>query len=81
MSKSRTVKDLYSVEDRVRTPVKGLRVKLRTALRAAGVVGKFRTDHLRSHGQGETLVVLSNPMMVLPFDTFQGIKVIARRYD
>lgn len=32
----------------VRTPIKGLRLKLRTALRAAGVTGKFGTDVMRN---------------------------------
>ncbi len=43
-----------AIESRVRTPVKGLRTKLRTMLRAVGVTGKFRTD---VHRDGRLFVI------------------------
>lgn len=67
----REVRDLFAREDRVRTPVKGLRTRLRTALRAAGYEGKFRTDHLRNG----TLVVIMKEPVPLPFTTFDDHEV------
>lgn len=63
--------DLGSREDRVRTPVSGLRQKLRVALKSSGVTAKFRTDHTR---RGE-LMVLSKKAIKLPFDAFEGLPV------
>lgn len=57
--------------DRVRSPVKGLRQRLRIALKAAGVTSKFRTDHLRDG----SLIVKSVDAIVLPFKTFEGLSV------
>jgi len=54
-------------DSRARTPVKGLRARLRTALRAAGIVEKFRTD---LHRNG-TLYIISKHTIQLPFDTFE----------
>lgn len=61
-----------SIERRARNPTKGLRLRLRTALRAAGVTGKFRTDERR----GGSLVVLGhNELITLPFTEFEGYPV------
>lgn len=65
------MKDLFSREDRIRTPIKGLRAKLRIALKANGVTAKFRTDHLRNG----TLLVISKEDIILPFDEFNGYKL------
>jgi len=37
----------FSASSRIRTPIKGLRQKVRTAIRATGVTAKFQTDILR----------------------------------
>lgn len=66
-----------TLEERVRKPVKGLRLKLRTALRKAGVKCKFKTAHLRSFA-GETtacLCITSTEPFIPPFATFEGITV------
>lgn len=63
--------DFGSREDRVRTPVRGLRQRLLVALRAKGVTARFRTDHLRRGG----LVVMSSVELQLPFTTFEGLPV------
>lgn len=63
--------EYFEVETRARKPIKGLRVKLRTALRAAGVKDKFRTDLLRSG----VLAVISKAKITLPFEEFEGHKV------
>ena len=67
------MEDFSSREDRVRTPVKGLRQRLRVALKAAGVTQKFRTDHLRK----DVLVVMSKKRIKLPFDVFEGMPLIS----
>lgn len=68
--------DFGSIEDRMRVPTKGLRLRLRTHLRALGVTGKFRTDELR---RGRSLVVLFQDKIVeLPIKEFEGRKVVAR---
>lgn len=72
------MRDYGSREQRVRTPVKGLRQRLRVALRAAGVRGRFRTDHMRRHESHHicgSLLVLSKKHIVLPFHTFEGYLV------
>ena len=70
------MRDFGAVEDRVRTPVRGLRQRLRIALRAAGFKSKFRTDHLRhspeAHIQGDALVVMVEKYEQLPFHEFEG---------
>lgn len=73
-------RDIFSRERRVRDPVKGLRQRLRVALRQAGVVGKFRTDHLRKNRHwdapgGELLVITKDPSVHVPFSTFEGLPV------
>jgi len=65
------MKDFSSREDRVRTPVKGLRQRLRVAVRAAGVMEKFRTDHTRKN----LLLIMSKEAISLPFTTFEGHEV------
>lgn len=83
------MKDFASRERRVRTPVKGLRQRLRIALRAAGVQQKFRTDHGRSfegrfYGKaGGFLIVMSKEYIKLPFETFDEFPVvmIVRRHE
>ena len=61
-------------ETRARTPIRGLRTKLRIALKQSGINDKFRTDHLRNN----TLVVISKNDIKLPFTEFEGyvVKVI-----
>ncbi|PPD55560.1 MAG: hypothetical protein CTY12_00860 [Methylotenera sp.] len=59
------------IENRARTPTKGLRVRLRKALREAGVTAKFRTDERRNG----SLVVLSKEKIVLPFELFERYRV------
>lgn len=54
--------------DRVRTPVKGLRQRLRIALKSAGVTAKFRTDHLRD----DSLIVKSTEFLGQPLASFEG---------
>jgi len=73
------MRDFASREDRIRTPVKGLRQRLRVALRKAGVHGKFRTDHGRTfEGRlGQFLIVMSrDPNFKLPFHTFDDMPVV-----
>lgn len=53
---------------RVRDPVKGLRQRLRIALKAAGVTAKFRTDHLRD----DSLIVKSTEFLGQPLASFEG---------
>jgi hypothetical protein len=70
------MEDFGSREARARTPTKGLRLRLRTRLRELGVVGKFRTDELRSG----TLVVMSSVEMTIPLQEFEGrpVRVVLR---
>lgn len=76
------MRDFAPREQRVRTPVKGLRQRLRVALKAAGVTQKFRTDHGRNfEGRfpgkgGDFLIVLSKEYFKLPFGTFDGLPVV-----
>lgn len=60
-----------SIERRARNPKKGLRARLRKALRDAGVMEKFRTDERRNG----SLVVLSNQVIALPFTEFEKYRV------
>lgn len=55
----------------VRQPTKGLRLRLRTALRAMGVTGKFGTDELR----GKTLRVKGD-VSDKPISEFEGHQVV-----
>lgn len=74
------MKDFGSFEDRVRQPVRGLRQRLRVALRAAGFMAKFRTDHARNGTllvmiraqQGPDGVLVPGPVMPLPLCEFEG---------
>lgn len=68
------MRDFGAREDRARDPVRGLRQRLRVALRAAGVTAKFRTDHLRT---GD-LVVMAHEPLTLPFSQFEGrtVKIV-----
>ncbi len=61
---------------RAQPPTKGLRLKLRTALRAAGVTGKFRTDEIR--GKPTTLVVIGD-VSDTSLQDFEGHQVIYRK--
>lgn len=72
------MKDFDSQENRVRKPSKGLRQRLRIALRDAGVKGKFRTDHGRHfEGRlGQFLVVMSTIDIKLPFTRFEEKPVV-----
>lgn len=66
------MKDFGSASDRARKPTKGIRVKLRTALKQAGVSVKFRTNELRNG----VFVVISTEKIDPPFTTFADRKVI-----
>ena len=60
---------------RARTPTKGIRAKLRTALRKAGIVNKFRTDEDR---RDNSIVVLTYDLTLqIPDELreFEGRKV------
>lgn len=60
------------IENRARTPTKGLRARFRKALIDAGVTAKFRTDERRSDS---SLVVLSKENIVMPFESFEKYRV------
>ena len=63
---------MLSREDKVRTPAKGLRVKLRNLLRSVGFSGKFYIDHHRRLG----LLVRYHQQQELPDITeFEGYPV------
>lgn len=71
-----------SREDQVRDPAKykGVRVRLRTALRAAGVEGKIKTGIRR---RGPTLVVTveteeARALVEAQYPTFEGLPVVCR---
>lgn len=68
------MRDFGAREDRVRDPIRGLRQRLRVALRDAGVTAKFRTDHLRT---GDLIVMVREPFK-LPFSQFEGrtVKIV-----
>jgi hypothetical protein len=57
------------IERRARNPTKGLRLRFRTALRMAGVTGKFRTDE---HRDGSLIVLGRDTHIELPFSEFEG---------
>lgn len=62
---------------RARTPVKGLRQRLRAALKAAGAVGKFSTDLIRN---GSLIVRSEDIWNEHPINEFEGrIVIYARR--
>jgi len=61
----------YSIERRARTPTKGLRCKLRMAIKRSGITAKFSTDELRNG----TLLVKSKELIRIPFSHFEGRKV------
>jgi hypothetical protein len=70
--------DFAAPERRIRKPVKGLRQRLRVALRASGVTAKFRTDHGRRFmGYGKDfLIVITKAYFKLPFESFDGKPVV-----
>ena len=57
--------------NKIHTPIKGLRVRLRMALKAAGITQKFKTTHNRA----KVLVVSSSSIISLPFTEFEGYPV------
>lgn len=69
-------------DNRARQPTKGLRLRLRTLLRANGVTGKFRTDELRRFSTTTTtsLVVIGNPSN-RDLTEFEGHPVLYRSID
>jgi hypothetical protein len=77
MGKYREVRDLFSREERARTPVKGIRLRLRTAVRKLGIREKFRTDVLRGNLTSDhRLAIITDTKFDLPFDSFEGMKII-----
>lgn len=77
MTKFREVVDVFPREDRMRTPLKGVRVRLRTELRKLGVKHKFRTDILRvsANRPKPVIVVMSKEYWELPISEFEGMAV------
>lgn len=70
----------FAPERLVRKPVKGLRCKLRTALRAAGFAEKFTTVHMRSPDSLLVIVKGEGEVPTLPFNQFEGRPVrVARK--
>lgn len=68
-------------DNRARTPTKGLRLRLRTALRARGVTGKFRTDEWRRYGglpdpNGKTFLIVMGDVSDKSLTVFDGHTVI-----
>lgn len=53
-------------ESFVRTPTKGLRLRVRMFLRSKGVTGKFGTDELRDGSMGVSLI--------LPYQSLRDVK-------
>jgi len=69
---------MYSREDYFRTPSRGLRQRLRIALRRMGFIGKFKTVHLRrdaGHNQPCLVVIARSGQTNLPFTEFDGLNV------
>ena len=69
---------MFAREDRVRTPVSGIRQRLRIALRRLGFQGKFETAHLRRDGgrdQPCLVVVAKSGQTELPLSEFDGLRV------
>lgn len=62
----------FSVTSKIRTPIKGLRQKLRNAVRTAGITEKFSTEVLRDG----RIAVISEKNIVIPFQEFEGRKVV-----
>ena len=62
----------FSQTEKSRTPIKGLRQKVRTSIRQAGVTVKFSTDIMRDG----RIAVISKEKFTLPFEEFEGRKVV-----
>lgn len=62
----------FSITSKIRTPIKGLRQKLRNAVRSAGIIEKFATEVLRDG----RMAVISEKEFTIPFQEFEGRKVI-----
>lgn len=77
MGKYHEVKDLFEVEDRMRTPIKGVRLRLRTEIRRLGIKDKFRTDILRPHAgdKGPILAIISKHEFPIPITEFEGMPI------
>lgn len=69
------------ISNKVRTPIKGKRQRLRIALKAAGVTDKYETAHMRSRAlEGDYILVMSRTIEKLPFTEFEGHPVrLARK--
>jgi hypothetical protein len=61
-------------QQRIRTPIKGLRQKVRIALREAGVTGKLTTDVLRN---GDIVVASEHDSIELT--SYEGRMIIHRK--
>lgn len=62
---------------RARTPIQGLRQKLRTQLRSMGLEGKFSTDLVRVMGSDRLIVKHSDRQFDTSFLTiFNGYQVV-----
>lgn len=68
----------FSPENRPRKPIKGVRIQFRTAVRAAGIQGRFSTDFRRRHpgGTGPVLVVACHSE-----DTADGIRILFSEFQ
>ncbi len=61
-----------SLPEKVRNPIKGLRQKVRTALRQGGVTNKFGTDIMRNGN----IVLFTKEIFDLPFKEYDGRKIV-----
>ena len=61
-----------SLPSKIRTPIKGFRQKIRTALRSAGVTVKFGTDIMRNGN----IAIISKEKFDLPFEEYEGRKIV-----
>jgi hypothetical protein len=75
---------MYSREDYVRTPVRGIRQRLRIALRKEGFIGKFETAHLRRDAginKPCLIVIAKSGQTQLPLFDFEGMNVYLKQDD
>jgi len=74
---------MFPREDRIRTPVSGIRQRLRIALRHLGFPGKFKTVHLRRDGglnQSCLIVIAKSGQTELPMTEFEGMNIYLRQH-
>lgn len=64
---------MSSQEERIRTPIRGIRQRLRLAVKASGFDGKFSTDLLRD---GRLKIVIKSDVRPVLFNEFEGRQVV-----